>query len=363
MPTIYITESDALLKMQRQKFQVFHQEKQCVSIPIRQVSQIILFGNIKLPKEVIKVVVAHQIPVLYITTFGEILGRLENTSQRQYKYLTSQRQHLRNLELKRATAESMIWAKLHNQHTFLKNWTRHYADHNTQRALNYLTLLMDNLPIATSVSELREYSEEADNVYYRAVASVLSFYNPTSHINQKYIKGFLKLGYQLLHQYIYTLLDTAGLHPDYAILHRDVHHELPLAWDFSIEFCTPIVDDLVLNFARNFAYTNGNGNGKSEPRTILQRFLQHWEAKLRTFVLHPYAGEVSYRQCMDLQVREYIACLLGDTEHYRPLALKFHPANEVKSKKLKVKSEEGENLLFTADNDSSQNSLQLLRLL
>jgi CRISPR-associated protein Cas1 len=41
--------------------------------------------------------------------------------------------------------------------------------------------------------------------------------------------------------------------------------------------------------------------------------------------LHPYAGEVSYRQCIDLQVREYISSLLGDVEYYRPLALKFHP--------------------------------------
>ncbi|WP_290889689.1 hypothetical protein [Fischerella sp.] len=75
--------------------------------------------------------------------------------------------------------------------------------------------------------------------------------------------------------------------------------------------------------------------------------LLHWEAKLRTFVLHPYAGEVSYRQCIDLQVREYLACLLGDVEYYRPLALKFNPASEVKSQKLKVKSQKTFFYLFT----------------
>ncbi|QIR37242.1 CRISPR-associated endonuclease Cas1 [Tolypothrix sp. PCC 7910] len=329
MPTIYITEPEALLTMQRQKFQVFYQQKQCISIPIRQVSQIIIFGNIELPKDMIKVVYSHQIPVLYLTQFGEIIGRIENTSQRQYKYLSSQRQYARNLELKRATAESMIWAKLHNQHTFLQSWSRNYANYPTQRALNYLTLLMDNLPIANSLNDLREYSQEADNIYYTAVAAVLSFYNSSSHINQKQIRGFLNLGYQLLHQYIYTLLDTAGLHPDYAILHREAHHELPLAWDFTVEFSAPIVDDLMFNFVRNLTHTNGNGNGngKSRSQTILQSFLQYWEAKLRTFVLHPYTGEVSFRQCMDLQVKEYVACLLGDVEYYRPLALKFHPAH------------------------------------
>ncbi|WP_272819048.1 CRISPR-associated endonuclease Cas1 [Scytonema hofmannii] len=110
------------------------------------------------------------------------------------------------------------------------------------------------------------------------------------------------MGNQLLHQYIYTLLNTRELHPDYAILHRDTHYDLPLAWDLTAEFRAPIVDDLVLNFVRNLS--TSNGNGKHQPRSLLQSFLQQWEAKLRTFVLHPYPGEVSYRQCLDLQVRD-----------------------------------------------------------
>ncbi|MDZ8139565.1 MAG: CRISPR-associated endonuclease Cas1 [Nostoc sp. DedQUE04] len=329
MSTIYLTEQDATLQVQHHYLKVFHQQKQCISLRISNVSQIIIFGNIRLPKEVLQVVVAYQIPVLYLTANGEFIGRLENTAQRQYKYLTSQRQSARNAEFNHATAESIIWAKLHNQHTFVQSWTRHYADYATQRALNYLTLLMDNLPLATSPNELREYSSEADKVYYSAVTSLLNFHNSSSQFNQKRISGFLNLGYQLLHQYIYTLLDTAGLHPDYAILHRDLDHEFPLAWDFTAEFRTAIVDDLVLNFARKFPHSNGNGNrnGKGHPRSILQHFLQHWEGKLRTFILHPYAGKISYRQCMDLQVREYLACLLGNVDYYRPLALKFHPAD------------------------------------
>ncbi len=324
MSTIYITEPDALLKIQHQYLKVFHQQKQCVCIPIRNVSQIIIFGNIHLPREVIQIVHSHKIPVLYLTQNGEYLGRLEKISP-QPKYLTYQRQRARDVEFKRTTAESMIWAKLHNQQVFLQSWTRHHANPITQRALNYLKLLMDNLPIAKSLDELWEYNEEADNVYDCAIASLLSFHNRCPHTTANRFSGFFNLGYQLLHQYIYTLLDTTQLHPDYSILHRNMHHELPLAWDFTAEFRAPIVDDLVLNFGHHFPHTNGNG--KNQPQTLLQQFLQHWEAKLRTFVLHPYAGEVTYRQCLDLQVREYLSCLLGDVEFYRPLALKFKPVN------------------------------------
>lgn len=326
MSTIYITENDATFKIQGQYFKVFQQEKQRFFIRINNISQFIIFGNIKLPKDVMQIVRLNQIPVLYLTQMGEYVGRVENPSIVQSKYLNSQRQRLRDIEFNRATAESIIWAKLHNQQTFLQSWTRQYADHKIQRALNYLTLLMDNLSAAPSIDELHEYIKEADKVYYCAVTSLLSLYNLHPHTTAKEISRFLNLGNQLLHQYIYTHLQTAGLHPDYGILHRDRDNELPLAWDFSAEFRAPIVDDLVLNFAKNIINTNGNGNGNGKKsNTLLQRFLQHWEGKLKTFVLHPYAGEVTYRQCIDLQVREYISSLLGDVEYYRPLALKFHP--------------------------------------
>ncbi|RUT03859.1 hypothetical protein DSM106972_047730 [Dulcicalothrix desertica PCC 7102] len=299
------------------------------TIRIRNISQFIIFGAIKLPKDVMQIIRLNQIPVLYLTENLDFLGRVENPSSLQTKYLTHQRQRLHDFEFNHGTAESITWAKLHNQYTFLQSWTPHRVDYTIKQALDYLKLLMDNLPAALSIHELREYMEEADKIYYCAVASIISFYNPCTQTTLQQINQLLKLGNQLLHQYIYTHLISTGLHPDYGIIHSDAHHELPLAWDFSAEFRAPVVDDLVINFVRNLPNlnSNGNGNGKKCPLNLIQHFLKCWEGKLKTFVLHPCAGEVSYRQCIDIQVREYAASLLGDIEYYRPLALKLHPQN------------------------------------
>ncbi|WP_265275351.1 hypothetical protein [Nostoc sp. KVJ3] len=36
--------------------------------------------------------------------------------------------------------------------------------------------------------------------------------------------------------------------------------------------------------------------------------------------MHPHTGhKVAYRRCIELQVREYIACLTGEVEVYRPM--------------------------------------------
>lgn len=67
-------------------------------------------------------------------------------------------------------------------------------------------------------------------------------------------------------------------------------------------------------------------NGK-KANTCLQKFLQYWEGKLKTFILHPYMGEISYRQCIQQQVKEYISSLLGDINYYRPLVFKQKPTH------------------------------------
>ena len=325
MTTFYLTQENVEIEVTRDYFKASLQNQQVFRSRISNVSQFIIFGNMRLPKEVIKAIYSYKIPTLYLSTQGYgYIGRLENPSNSRPKYLTQQRKRARDVKFILATVESMIWAKLHNQHTFLQGWTQYHFNYAIERALEYLTLLMDNLSLASSVEELREYSEEADNVYRCAFASLLEFYKPCER-TVKEVSTLLNLGTRLLHQYIYTILNTVELHPDYGVLHHDIHHELPLAWDFTAEFQAPIVDDLVLNFVRNLASSNGNGNGKKRSLTLLQNFLYHWEAKLRTSVLHPYAGEVSYRQCIDLQVREYLACLLGNITYYRPLALKLHP--------------------------------------
>lgn len=52
----------------------------------------------------------------------------------------------------------------------------------------------------------------------------------------------------------------------------------------------------------------------------LKKFLKHWEDRLLTEVLHPHTGyKVNHWRLFELQVWEYIACLVGDREVYRPM--------------------------------------------
>ena len=55
MTSIYLTEQKVLVKSQRNYFEVLLNDKRCIYIPCRNVSQFVIFGNINLPREVISI--------------------------------------------------------------------------------------------------------------------------------------------------------------------------------------------------------------------------------------------------------------------------------------------------------------------
>ena len=56
----------------------------------------------------------------------------------------------------------------------------------------------------------------------------------------------------------------------------------------------------------------------------LKKFLKHWEEKLQSEITHPHTEQkVPFRRVIELQVWEYVACLMGEVEVYRPMIWKL----------------------------------------
>jgi CRISP-associated protein Cas1 len=133
-----------------------------------------------------------------------------------------------------------------------------------------------------------------------------------------------------------AVVQSLGLDAELGHLHLPCHHEQPLVCDLIAEFRPLLVDELVVKLATNSIITPEhfvaqNGSGIVLSPQVLKTFIRSWENKLQTPVVHLYAGTVSYRHCLKLQVQEYIACLVGDVDYYRPMLLK---ANKIKAEVL-----------------------------
>lgn len=336
MPTVYITEPGTLLKVQGKSLHIWQQQELRLRLSVSQISQIIILAHSHIAPRTVNFLLSQEIPTLFLTSQGEYIGRLEHDTNYTPQYLAKQVQRSHDKEFIRASAESCLWAQLHNQLILLKNLTPCHINSRLQMAENFLTLLMDDLATAHSLKELREYATSAGSFYYPAFAFLLPHqfkFQRRSSCKANPINLLFNIGYALLHQQIHCFLKSAGLHPDWANLYKESNINSPLAYDLMAEFRALLVDELVANLLnsriitlKHFTLPDPQGNVELHIHA-LKLFLQHWEDKLTTIVNHPRAGEVTYRQCLQLQVQEYIAFLLGDVEHYRPMLIS-HPTSQ-----------------------------------
>lgn len=331
MPTIYVIHPGSSIEVRSRYLQVFHKQQLCLGVPINRVTQIILFGICNLSRQTQVLIATRQIPVYYINVHGDQLGSLELTPQRSFKYQTHQLICSQDVEFVRAIAESITWAKLQNEIIVLKQLQPEFYPCNIENTINFLQLLADDLPSANSIEELWDYHTTATSYYYPILASLVpqgsnrhsSFRLDLSHP----VLQMLKLGYTFLHQQMALFIHDLGLDPEISNLHTLNQTSQPLVDDLIEEFRPILVDSLVVKLLQtgtitssDFVPPNGSRGGYLQP-SALQIFINHWEEKLGTHIQHPFAGTISYRQCFELQVKEYIACLLGDIEFYQPLLM------------------------------------------
>lgn len=349
MATVYVTGFNTKLKIKSPYLLVFHGHELHQKININQIDKIILWGRCYLSREVASLARFRQIPVLFIGNQGEELGRLERSSKQKYQCLKYQKQRAFEAEFTFAMAENIIHAKLHNCHSVLQRLLSSSPTPIIQIALDMILLLIDDLPMANSINALRESGVMAAGFYYRALATLLpQGFNFKGRKKQPVTDGInclLNLGYTLLHQLIEMFLEEFGLHPNWGNLYANCHHHSPLACDLMAEFRAPLVDELVAFLAISEIVSPSDflptaEGGVSLHPELLKLFFRYWEEKLQTQLTHPYAGTVTYRHCLQLQVKEYIAYLLANTDAYRPMLfqvdsspMNIHPADNYNSDK------------------------------
>jgi CRISPR-associated endonuclease Cas1 len=136
----------------------------------------------------------------------------------------------------------------------------------------------------------------------------------------------LSLGYTLLSQNVHSFVQAIGLHTHFGNLHVPRDNHPALVSDLVEEFRAQLVDSLVAYLVNKKIFTPEDFTPPDERGGVylhpdaLKKFLKHWEEKLQSQLTHPHTGyKVSFRRCLELQVREYISCLTGEVPVYRPM--------------------------------------------
>lgn len=330
MTTLYVTDQGAYLKARNHQFQIFHNRELRCQIPVNRISHIVLFGCCNISHGAVRLSLSRRIPVLYLSQRGRYFGRLETEGQAKVAYLAQQIKRADDPEFVRNQAETIIRAKLHNSRILLKRLGRRRKNVDIEAAIAKLEEIMDDLPTATSVDELRGREGYGAKVYFQSLGTLFQgefqFEQRTKRPPTDPINSLLSLGYTLLSQNLHSFVEAMGLHTHFGHLHVPRDNHPALVSDLVEEFRAQVVDSFVAYLVNKKIFTVEDFTPEDERGGIylhqdaLKKYLKHWEEKLHSEITHPYTGfKVSLRRCFELQVREYIDCLMGENDGYRPM--------------------------------------------
>ena len=145
---------------------------------------------------------------------------------------------------------------------------------------------------------------------------------PTDPVN-----ALLSFGYSLLTGKVASAIQMVGLDHFVGYLHSSVYGRPALALDMMEEFRPVIVDAVVLKLLNkrmlvheDFVVEVGTYRLKDERRSV---FFTQFEERLNEETTHPVFGyKVTYRRCIELQVRLLAKYLTGEIDEYPPFLLK-----------------------------------------
>lgn len=330
MTTLYVSDQGAYLKVKHQQFQVIHEQEVRCSVPANRVSHIVLFGCCNVSHGAVGLALRRRIPVLYLATNGRYFGRLHTEGHAQVDYLTEQVQKSLDPEFAIRQAQSIILGKLHNSRVLLKRLARRRKSDEVEKAIAELAELMPKISEADTIASMMGYEGHGANLYFGAYAKLLKgkfpFEKRTRRPPTDPANSLLSLGYTLLSQNLHSMVEAVGLHTHFGNLHQPQKNRPSLVCDLVEEFRAGIVDSFVAYLINSNIFTeedftppDGRGGVYLYP-DALKKFLKHWESTLQKGITHPHTGhKVTYRRCLELQVWEYVGCLMGDRDVYRPM--------------------------------------------
>jgi len=293
---------------------------------LKDVSQLVLCGNISVTAQTLHLLCEAAIPVVYLSSghwfYGLTTGiTLRNAFARQAQYQAAA-DPARALTLAKAT----VAAKGANQRTLL----RRNASPSPDSDLEEMAQLLRKVQEAESAEQLLGLEGNLAARYYANFGSLLAprdfdacwdFKTRNRRPPKDPVNALLSFGYAMLAKECTVALLAEGLDPWWGLYHKPRHGRPALALDLMEEFRPLVVDSAVIS-AVNTGMVAASDFTRSQAGCILtpkgrKAFIRAYEARLDQLVTHPvFDYRCSWRSIIRLQARLLTRWLQGDVPQY-----------------------------------------------
>jgi CRISPR-associated protein Cas1 len=327
MAAIYLIEQGTNIYKDHLRFIIHVSEKPKIEIPIREVEQIMIFGNIQLTTPVIQTCLNEKIAVLFLNQSGRYKGHLFSEESTNLDTCLTQVERRNNDYFQFSVSKAIVYGKLINSKQLLMRFNRKRKIAAVENAMYGISQDIDALDLVEELDSLRGYEGITAARYFPAFGQLITNPNfefslrnrqpPTDPIN-----SLLSFGYTLLFNNVLSFIIAEGITPYIGNFHYGERQKPYLAFDLMEEFRSVIVDSLVLKIINNSIFKvtdfefNPSTGGVYLHQSARRIFLKRFESRMNEETSHPdLQSKITYRHAIQLQIRRYKRCLLSGTPY------------------------------------------------
>ncbi len=322
---LYLQEQGARVGKTGESLQVTKSAEKLGRFPLKDVSQLVLCGNVGVTAQAIHLLCESEIPIVHLSSGGWFYGvtrghGLRNAYDRAAQFATAA-DETRCVAFARAIVE----AKARNQRTLLRR--------NAENApvLEDMARLIKHVPDAPTCQSLLGIEGSLAARYFAAMAAMIDQPDLAAGFDANGrnrrpphdpVNALLSYGYALLAKECTVALLAEGLDPWWGLYHRPRHGRPALALDLMEEFRPLIVDSAVITAINNGMVTPAGfatgANGCLMKPAARKSFIQAYEQRLDHMITHPFFRyRCSWRTVIRLQARLLARWLRGDIPTYQ----------------------------------------------
>lgn len=259
MAAIYLIEQGTSIYKDYQRFVIHVSEKPKLEIPIREVEQIMIFGNIQLSTPVINACLQEKISVLFLNQSGQYHGHLASEESTNLDNHLVQMEKRNSDEFQLQVSKAIVCGKLVNSKQLLMRFNRKRKIAGVDKAIYGIGQDIAALNLVDDLDSLRGYEGVTAARYFPAFGELITNPNfgfsvrnrqpPTDPIN-----SLLSFGYTLLFNNVLSFIIAEGLSPYIGNFHYGERQKPYLAFDLMEEFRSVIVDSLILKIINNYEF-------------------------------------------------------------------------------------------------------------
>lgn len=365
MPTLYLTEDRALVRRdskdcllvqvpeRRESGGVILTPARKEYIPLVKIDDVVVMGEVTLTASALHLLLENNIEITLLSHYGQFKGRLSPPFSKNALLRLAQYRAHQDMSRRCELARRFVTGKLSNQRQRLQRYYRSQPDPQVGEAINRIAgqlAQLAALPLdkakadkllasgdqgieGTPLEAILGMEGAASAAYFDSFGKLITnpgqwpFVGRIKRPPTDPVNSLLSFGYSLLTNKVASAVQTVGFDHFVGYLHSSVYGRPALALDIMEEFRPVIVDSVVLSLLNNrmlttddFVVELGAYRLKDEPRKV---FFRQFEERLNEEVTHPIFGyKVSYRRCIELQVRLVAKFLTAEIDEYPPFLVK-----------------------------------------